>query len=414
MIAPYLLMVAFFLFLAFLGALDAALTSVGWLTWFNGLPWLRAHFITIGVLLEVTLGVLPFLIRRRDGRATPIHWDIWLALNGGLLLLLIGIPLINPALLIGGGTLIFIATILLLLQLANGLQLNLERLNTRSGRNFYVAALLYLLLGIFLGTGLWLGWGQALGIVSPKEVHVHANLWGFTSLLFAGLLVDLYPQITGRSLAWPRINGAIFWSMAIGALGLVLGPWIQVNALTAGGLIVHSAGTLLLLANIIRPLWGRHRAWTAGTWHLVTAYIWFLLPVVVAPLIVANVDTIAVRNVEQSGAPILVYGWILQFGFALIPYLFARALSGDVEARLGGNWLSLVTIHAGGIAYSLSLFLGIQTQLLQAVAFTLWAISMLPILRQLWQMLVGRLQQQATTQHAIKDDQLIQGNNPHA
>ena len=395
MITPYLLMVALFLSLAFLGALDAAFTSTGWLAWYNGLPWLRAHFITIGVLLEVTFGILPFLVPRRDGETRSMRWDIWLALNGGLLLLLIGIPLINPTLLISGGTLIFVAATLLLLQLGRGVRLNMTRVKARSGRNFYVAALLYLLLGIFLGTGLWLGWGEALGIVNPKEVHVHSNLWGFTSLLFAGVLVDLFPQISGRSLGWPRSTSAIFWTMNVGALGLVLGPWIQVNWLTAGGLIVHTAGTLLLLANVIRPLWGRRRAWTAGTWHLVSAYLWFLLPVVVAPLIVANVDTAAVQNVEQSGAPILVYGWILQFGLALIPYLFDRALAGARPARLGGNWLSLAAIHAGGITYAFSLFLGIETQLLQAVAFTLWAIAMLPILRRLWRLLAQNLPEQS-------------------
>ena len=151
----------------------------------------------------------------------------------------------------------------------------------------------------------------------------------------------------------------------------------------------------LVLANVSRPLWGRRRAWTAGTWHLVSAYLWFLLPVVVAPLIVANVDSVAVQNVEQSGAPILVYGWILQFGLALIPYLFDRALAGAGPARLGGNWLSLASVHAGGITYAFSLFLGIETQLLQAVAFTLWAIAMLPILRRLWRLLAENLPEQS-------------------
>src|SRR5690606_11144274 len=164
-------------------------------------------------------------------------WDIWLALNGGLILLLIGIPLINPTLLAVGGTLIFVAATLLLLQLGKDLRPSAARLKAGSGRNFYGAALLYLLWGIFLGTGLWLGWGEALGIAYPKEVHVHTNLWGFTALLFAGLLVDLYAPISGRQLAWPKSRPVIFWSMALVALGLVLGPWIGINPLTAGRLV---------------------------------------------------------------------------------------------------------------------------------------------------------------------------------
>lgn len=401
MIAPYLVMVALLLSLAFLAAVDAALTSMGWLAWFNGLNWLRVHFITIGVLLEAAFGVLPLLAARRSQKTLPARWDIWLALNGGLLLLLIGIPLINPTLLISGGTLVFVAATLLFHQLAQGLRPSIALLGDGSGRKFYVAALLFLLLGIFLGAGLWLGWGQALGIVNPKEVHVHANLWGFTALLFAGLLIDLYPQLSGRELAWPRSVAAIFWAMFLGALGLVVGPWVQVNAITAVGLAIHTVGTLLLLANIVGPLWKRRQAWTPGKAHLISAYVWFLLPVVVAPLIVANVDSAAVQNVEQSGAPILVYGWILQFGFALIPYLFARAMGEGEQARLGGNWVSLTAVHAGGVAYAVSLFTGIQTQLLQAVAFGLWAVSMLPIIHNLWQRLTRYARQQATAHHAI-------------
>lgn len=401
MITPYLVMVALLLSLAFLAAVDAALTSMGWLAWFNGLNWLRVHFITIGVLLEVAFGVLPFLAARRSQKTLPVRWDIWLALNGGLLLLLIGIPLINSTLLISGGTLIFVAATLLFHQLAQGLRPSFALLEDGSGRKFYVAALLFLLLGIFLGTGLWLGWGQALGIVNPKEVHVHANLWGFTALLFAGLLIDLYPQLSSRVLAWPRSVAAVFWGMFLGALGLVVGPWVQVNTITAVGLVVHTAGTLLLLANVVGPLWRHRQAWTAGKAHLISAYVWFLLPIVVAPLIVANVDSAVVQNVEQSGAPILVYGWILQFGLALIPYLFARAMGEDEQARLGGNWVSLTAVHAGGVAYAISLFTGIQTQLLQAVAFGLWAVSMLPIIHNLWQRLTRHARRQATAHHAI-------------
>ncbi|HSM56489.1 MAG TPA: hypothetical protein VK879_10080 [Candidatus Sulfomarinibacteraceae bacterium] len=398
MFTPYLLMVLFFLSMGFLGALGAGLTSAGWMAWFNGLPWLRVHFITVGVLLELAFGALPFLARAHDGEAPRMRWDIWLALNAGLLLLLIGIPLVNPSLLISGGALIFAAATLLLLQLGQGWGLTFGRLIIRSGRNFYMAALLYLLLGVFLGSGLWLGWGQSLGIANPKEVHVHSNLWGFTALLFAGLLVDLHPRIGQRPAVWTHSTTAIFWAMALGALGLVIGPWIQLNALTAAGLLLHTAGTLLLLVTVVRS---RQQDWTAGHWHLVSAYVWFLLPVVVAPLIVANVDRLAVQNVEQSGAPILIYGWILPVTYALIPYLVTRLHDPDRPAPLGGNRLSLSTIHAGGIAYALSLFLGVQTGLLQALAFSLWAVSMLPALRNLWQLLARRAARQPAARTLI-------------
>ncbi len=74
------------------------------------------------------------------------------------------------------------------------------------GRSFYLAALLFLLVGIIVGTGLWQNWLPWLQIKTPLEVHIHANNWGFMSLLFAGLIVDSYPRITGRDLAWPDVR----------------------------------------------------------------------------------------------------------------------------------------------------------------------------------------------------------------
>ena len=49
MLNPFLLMAVFYLIVAIVAAADAALTSFTLLPWFAGLPWLRVHFITLGV-----------------------------------------------------------------------------------------------------------------------------------------------------------------------------------------------------------------------------------------------------------------------------------------------------------------------------------------------------------------------------
>jgi len=89
--------------------------------------------------------------------------------------------------------------VLLLIQ-----QLRRPTLGVNGGRSFYLAGLSYLLLGIIVGSGLWFGWDTALRMAVPIEIHIHANNWGFMALVFAGLIVDLYPGFTGRTLAWPR------------------------------------------------------------------------------------------------------------------------------------------------------------------------------------------------------------------
>lgn len=384
MLNPFFLMAMLFLSLAALGALDASLASFALVPWFNGLRWLRVHLVNIGVIAEVAFGALPILAAWRAGRPRPkTRWDIWLALNAGLLILLAGIPLINAALIIAGGALIFLAAVLLLFHLA-ALRGQPSAPGSSAGRKFYIVALSYLLLGIFLGTGMWLGWGKALHLQGVKEVHVHANLWGFASMLFAGLIVDLYLGFARRPLAWPRSIHAIFWMMTLGALGLVVGPWTRSDFISTVGLVVHTAGTLLLLANMVKPLAGDRRAWTPGMLHLVTAYVWLLVPTIMAPLIVLNAPGFPVAEVESNGGPILVYGWMLQIGYALMPYLFARFFLPGRPARLGGSWFSLLAVQMGAIFFLPGLFFTSYQSVLHGIAFGLWLASLMPVAWSLW------------------------------
>lgn len=385
---PYLITVLLFLFLALLGALDASLASLGWVQWFNGLRWLRVHFINIGVLAEMAFGVLPLLVAERAGRPHPApRWDIWGLLTGGLVILAIGMPLISAVLIIMGGTLILLAALLLIAHLielrGSGASAGI------SGLPFYLTGLGYLLVGAFLGMGIYLGWGPWLGLENVKEVHVHANLWGFLAPIYGGLMVDLYPGLTGRPIAWNNRAWAMAALMAVGALGLVVGPWVRVDALTSSGLVVHTIGLVWLLAGAIKPLIGTGLLRSPGMLHLLTAWTWFLIPVVVAPLIVANATNFPVGQVTSNGGPILIYGWALQFSFGLLPYLAARSLDPVAKPQPGGSWLSLMALHAGGLAYWLGLFLITQQSWLYGLAFALWVVSMLPISMTLWRLLAA-------------------------
>ncbi|MEI2691946.1 MAG: hypothetical protein V9H69_20470 [Anaerolineae bacterium] len=190
MLNPFLLTAVFYLVVAIIFALDAALTSLNLIPWFVGLPWLRVHFIALGVLAQTAFGVAPaFTAGRRGAEAPATRWDIWLLLNSGLVVLLAGVPSVNPTLIIAGGTLIFIAVTLLILHL-RGIGGG-QQTQGNGSLKFYLAGLVFLLVGIIIGTGLWVGWSAPLRIAVPKEAHIHANVWGFAGLLFAGLLVDL-------------------------------------------------------------------------------------------------------------------------------------------------------------------------------------------------------------------------------
>lgn len=382
MLNPYFLMTILFMSLAVLTAIDNSLASFNLISAFSGIRWLRVHFITLGTLTEATFWLMPALAAARGGQSPPkTRWSTWLALNAGIITLLIGIPLINSTLILTGGTLVFVAVLLLIKQLAD-MGERPASTGAGQGRPFYIAGLVYFLLGIIVGTGLWLGWGAWLGIKVPIEVHIHANSWGFMSFLFAGLLVDVYPRVTGKSLAWPGSVSAIFWLLAFGALGLVLGPWVGSNWFSVPGLLMHSAGTILLLLNVIKPMWGQR--WDVGMWHLTTSYFWFWAPVLVAPLIIAKVPGFPGAGIEQNAPQALVYGWMLQFSYAILPTFFRRIFSPEEAPRLGGNWFSLVATHVGGFVFWSSIFLLDYQGLLQGIAYALWVASLTPIILDIW------------------------------
>lgn len=383
MLNPYFLMVILYLSMAVLLALDNALGLFTIVPAFQGIRWLRIHFITLGTLTEAVFWLMPALVAARQRKAPPpTRWDIWLTLNGGIITLLIGIPLMNSALIITGGTLVFIAVMLLIGQLAKMGDKALP-LKPAAGLPFYVAGLSYLLLGIIVGTGLWQGWGEALRIKVPIEVHIHANSWGFMSLVFAGLLVDAFRGFSGRDFAWPRSIPAVFWLMVLGALGLVLGPWTGSNWFSVPGLLLHTTGTVLLLLNVIKPMLGER--WSVGMWHLVTSYFWFFAPVLVAPLIIGRVPGFPGAGIEQNAPQALVYGWILQFGYAILPYYFARIFLREKSPSLGGSWFSLIATHIAGFLFWAGIFLLDYQAILQGSAYALWFLAMLPVAYQLWQ-----------------------------
>lgn len=395
MLHPYLLMTALYASLAVLAALDYSLTNLGFLDSFSGVRWLRVHLITLGMLTEVLFALMPALtaLRARLPRP-PMRWDIWLTLNAGLITLLIGIPLINPILIFAGGTLIFTAASLLFLQIRRLWPASAAPAaedDSGGGRAFYLSGLAYLLLGIIVGTGLWLRWGEVLSIAAPKEVHIHANNWGFMSLVFAGLLVDLYPNITGRTFAWPRSITPILWLMNLGALGLVLGPWLASNWLLVPGMILHVTASAWLLLNIIWPLRAERKAWQPGLWQLVTSYVWFFAPIVGAIPVTFKLLDLPLIDLELNVPQVLIYGWVLQFGLAIIPYLFERVFLPATAPRLGGSWFSLAAIHTGATLIWLSIFAPDYQGLLQGLAYGLWTLALLSVVAVLWRLIRGEL-----------------------
>ncbi|MFN8522317.1 MAG: hypothetical protein U0821_04335 [Chloroflexota bacterium] len=376
---PYALMTLLYAALAALVAVDAAAAALGLVPFFSGLRWLRVHPITLGIGAQLAFGVMPGLVAARAGLPRPtVRWDVWLCLNVGLLLLLIGVPLVQPTPIAAGGLLVMLSVALqapaLIRHAVPDAAATAGSAPGLTGRRFYLAALAFLLVGATLGTGLWLGWTAILAVAAPIEAHIHANAFGFVALLFAGLLVDLHADIIGQPLAWPRSVPVIFWLMTLGAMGLVLGPWLNAMFLTMPGVLLQQVATIWLLLNVVKPLVASGRLRQPGPLHLVTAYAWFLAPIFVAPLVMTG--AIEGTAIEQSAPQALMYGWVLQFCRAAVPFLLRRWLLPAEPTTLGGGWASLVLVHAGAATLWASMFaLGVQAPLV-AVAYLLWAVAL--------------------------------------
>ncbi len=375
---PYLLTTLLYTFVALLAAADASLVSMSVFSAFPALRWVRVHFITLGILSQVVFGLLPLLTASLSKKARPpMRWDIWLTLNAGLVALVAGFGGMNHPMIFTGGTLIFIAALLLMLQLWN-----IRGGDAPVSLKFYITGIFYLMVGIIIGTGLFLNWSDALYIKVPLEAHIHANSWGFMSLVFAGLLVDFIPMVTGKPLASKNATAYIFWGMTLGAFGLVLGPWLGGSLPpTVAGLVLHISATVVLLVSMIRTLKQSGNLNSAGGWHLVSSYIWILLPVMLAPLLLLGI--LEAGPIESTAPQALIYGWVLQFGIALIPYIARRFFLKDEKPQLGGCWASLALANLGSVLVWVSIFSGTAEGIVYGIAFVLYALAMIHPLKEL-------------------------------
>ncbi|MCA9957055.1 MAG: hypothetical protein KC434_20135, partial [Anaerolineales bacterium] len=244
------------------------------------------------------------------------------------------------------------------------------------------------LLGIIVGTGLWQGWSAWLQIKVPLEVHIHANNWGFMSLVFAGFFVDLYPIWAKRPLANRKAITPIFWMMSAGALFLVLSPWLASQTFAAIGALLHTVATVWLLVIAIKPLRGDKPAWTAGMAHMLASYFWLFAPLSMAPFVIFGIEGVMPAKALETTTPqALIYGWVLQVGFAVVPYLFQRYFFDEEQAPLGGTWLSFGLVNLGSIMLWASILILPWRGPLHGLAYLLWALSFLPVAADLWRKL---------------------------
>jgi len=102
--------------------------------------------------------------------------------------------------------------------------------------------------------------------------------------------------------------------------------------------------------------------------------------VLVAPTILLKL--IPSGPVESTAPQPLIYGWVFQFGIALIPYIFRRYLLKEKNPALGGSWLTLTLLTLGGLIIWISIFSPIEN-VLYGIGFVLYTIAFIQPLKEL-------------------------------
>jgi len=122
---------------------------------------------------------------------------------------------------------------------------------------------------------------------------------------------------------------------------------------------------------------------SAGAWHLVSSYLWIIAPISMAPFIMFKV--LKSGPIESTAPQALIYGWVLQFGIALIPYIARRFFLKEEHPQLGGTWLSLTAATTGSIFVWLSIFIVPARGVLYGIAFILYDIALLPFVMNMFE-----------------------------
>ncbi len=364
----------------------------------SNLNWLRVHVITVGTITQMIFAALPAILSRRlslPERPAREGWVQWFLLNGGFLLAVTGLVGVDGWTASIGATLVIVAIYRLLM--------GLLRAWRESGRpyresfRFYATAPVYLLVGLTMAISLLLNLWAPGGRIGILEAHVHANVWGFLALVVAGMLFDLFPVLTGGPMARANWIGRTYHLINLGAIGLVAGPWINLHAMTIGGLLTYFAGTGALLLNLILTLRLNRRV-TAASLHLVLAYLWMVVPAFFAPFILLAPGMVDGPAVEAAATQGLVNGWVLGVVMGALPRILRNwrladgPLFGVDGGKADGCWLSVAALNAGVALVWATAVVTDPTvdSTLTLAGYALIAVAWVPFLRRIWPSLTAQ------------------------
>ncbi|RBI63419.1 hypothetical protein DMJ13_02455 [halophilic archaeon] len=352
---PFFVAAGLYLTVGLLAVVGNLTVGLGVLEPVPRLRWVTIHLVTIGGATQALFGALPRLVGGdATGGRTRSHtrWGQWLALNAGYLLVLLGMATGESVVALAGATLVLGALALLLAavwRLADDAAGAFAR--------YYRVAPGFFVVGILAAFGMLLGVHGPGGYFGSLEAHVHANVWGFLGVVAAATLSQFLLALTGGDRRRPRLREVTFWGLTLGAVGLVAGPWLAVDALTVAGLATYVVGTAALLATVVAAARAGGALRDARVGHVLGAYVWLLVPVPLAPLVLLFPDLVPAAAVERAAIGGLVFGWLLQLAMGFLPAVAGAVgeRDGDLPAAVAASshapsWAGVASVNLGVLA----------------------------------------------------------------
>jgi hypothetical protein len=111
--------------------------------------------------------------------------------------------------------------------------------------------------------------------------------------------------------------------------------------------------------------------------------MWIIAPIGMAPFIMLGI--VEGGPIESTAPQALIYGWVLQFGIALIPYIARRFFLKEETPQLGGCWLSLAGVTLGSVFVWVSIFIIPARGVLYGIGFALYALALIHPVKELFE-----------------------------
>jgi len=253
--------------------------------------WVRAlhvHAVLVGGVAQIMLGGFLLLVpplHSVDRRESASHPLTLLAMNGGVIGMLVGFWL-HQDMVVGGVGFVVIAAFLSVIHTIWGRVR--ETWTASSGCSWYYTLSLLALTG-----GSAFGEVAAFGLMPEfygyvRLAHIHLVVLGFVVLAMIGMIHRILPAVWNTPLVRPRLALPVMVMMPIG-VAVLIGGFLNSSVLVemaAGGILF--IGATLLIGDLFRAWWSSTYTGSTASDHLLISVGFLLFTIILGVLVGAN------------------------------------------------------------------------------------------------------------------------------